>query len=116
MRYSLSIVFFVVFSAVTLLTSCAPTTTTETKPERPTYTLWFDTANRVHRTAFQNEATWRPTWVIIQNGDVVLERNALNETIYQYFRNEPGIYTIYLKAWTGQRYEVASNVVSYRLE
>ena len=99
-----------------LLVGCAPTATTAPSTERPTYTLWFDAANRIHRTALEDESAWQPTWVIIQNGDVVLERSAVGETEYGYFKDEPGIYTVYLKAWTGERYEVASNVVSYRIE
>ena len=101
-----------------LLAGCAPTTSsqTDTSLRQPAFTLWFDDANRVQRTTTKNEEALQPAWVIVQNGDVVLERNAIGETVYRYFKDEEGVYTIYLKVWTGERYEVASNVVSYRIE
>ena len=101
--------------SISLLAGCAPAAA-PTQEVGPTYTLWFDTANRIHRTLVENESRWQPTWVIIQNGDVVLERSAMDEAVYTYFKDEPGIYTVYLKAWTGESYEVASNVVSYQIE
>ena len=101
-----------------LLASCVPTTSSQADSslQQPAFTLWFDAANRVHRTTLQNEASLQPTWVIVQDGDVVLEQSAVGKTIYTYFKDEPGLYTLHLEAWTGERFEVASNVVSYKLE
>lgn len=111
MRY-----FLFVLSSL-LLAGCAPTTSSQTDASlQQPFTLWFDAANRVHRTTLQNEEALQPTWVIIQNGDVVLEQSAVGETVYTYFEDEPGLYTLHLEAWTGERFEVASNVVSYRIE
>lgn len=56
------------------------------------------------------------TWVIVYNGDIVLERNAEDETQYKYFSEEPGIYTVYLKAWIDGGYKTVSNVISYELK
>lgn len=55
------------------------------------------------------------TWVIMHNGEIVLERNAENETQYKYFGTESGNYTVYLKAWIDSGYKTISNVVTYTI-
>lgn len=56
------------------------------------------------------------TWVIVFDGETVLEKNALNETQYKYFRQDPGIYTIYITAFIDGAYRVISNIISYKIE
>ena len=81
----------------------------------PFVTIYVDETNAIHRNVIQNEEDWKLTWVIQHNGEVVLERNALSETKYRYFRNEPGLYTVYIKGWVGKRYQPLSNIVSYEI-
>ena len=57
--------------------------------ERPYFTLWLDPSAKLHRTASADESEWKPTWVIVRNGEVLLKRNAIGETAYRYFRNDP---------------------------
>ena len=83
--------------------------------DRPKYKLWINESSKVYRNAFDDELKWNIAWVILYNGNEVLSRNASNETSYNYFRNDPGTYTIYLEAWLGDGYEVVSNVVSYSI-
>lgn len=53
------------------------------------------------------------TWVITENGRTVLERNAINETSYRYYRFQTGAtYTIHLKAHINGAYHVVSNTVT----
>jgi hypothetical protein len=49
-------------------------------------------------------------WVIDGEGFSALERNALSETHYRYFR--AGRYTVVLKAWDGEKYAPVSNAVA----
>ena len=81
----------------------------------PFVTIYVDEENTIHRNVIQNEEDWKLTWVIQHNGEVVLERNALSETKYRYFRKEPGLYTVYIKGWVGKRYQPLSNIVSYEI-
>jgi len=46
----------------------------------------------------------------------VLQKNALGETSYRYFRDDAGVYTVFLKVWVGDRYQAASNVESYKID
>jgi len=71
-----------------------------------------DQNNIINRTEVQNGAN-SLTWVIMYNGRIVLERNALNETQYEYFQHQPGVYTIYMEDWYNGEYRVISNVISY---
>lgn len=55
-------------------------------------------------------------WVIEKDGQIVLERNAENETRYQYFSNSLGSsFRVWLKKFINGQYEVVSNVVSYEV-
>ncbi|MFV1985009.1 MAG: GEVED domain-containing protein [Thiohalomonadales bacterium] len=56
------------------------------------------------------------TWVIEQDGVIVLQRNAANELNYSYFNNTPGSqYRIWLKQFINNQYKVVSNTVSYNI-
>lgn len=56
------------------------------------------------------------TWRVVENGNVVLERNAIGELSYNYFGNQPGChYEISLLGYFNG-YEVISNVIEYDFE
>ncbi len=77
--------------------------------------IWLDEKNTVHRTGAGDDID-SLTWEIIYNGERVLSRNAISETEYKYFGNEPGTYTIYMTSFIDGSYKVVSNVVSYTIE
>lgn len=77
--------------------------------------IWIDEENNIHRTGVGNDVD-SLHWEIIYNGERVLSRNALNETVYQYFRSDPGTYTIYVKSFVDGSYKIVSNVISYSIE
>lgn len=53
-------------------------------------------------------------WVIEQDGNVVLQRNAANELNYTYFNNTPGsLYRVWLQMYIDGSYQVVSNIVEY---
>jgi hypothetical protein len=53
-------------------------------------------------------------WVIEEDGQVVLERNAADELSYTYFANSTGSsYRIWLKQFIDGEYKVVSNIVNY---
>ncbi len=79
-------------------------------------TIAVDPNNTVHRTPSKNKTNATSTWVIIKDGNVVLKRAADKELTYKYFRQEPGIYTVYVEKFIEGAYRAASNVVSYRIE
>ncbi|PKM34117.1 MAG: hypothetical protein CVV08_03240 [Gammaproteobacteria bacterium HGW-Gammaproteobacteria-12] len=54
------------------------------------------------------------TWVIEEEGDVVLERNAANELAYTYYRFDPAKgYRVWLTRFENGYYQRVSNVVRY---
>lgn len=56
------------------------------------------------------------TWVIEEDGNIVLERNAANELQYTYFNNKPGSsYLVWLKMFINGQYEIVSNIVEYEV-
>ena len=69
----------------------------------------------VNRTPVQYDNGNLMHWVVMHDGEVVLKRNARNETQYRYFRRAPGVYTIYLALFIDGSYRPISNVVSYKL-
>ena len=77
--------------------------------------IWVDEQNTVHRTGVDSSVT-SLGWVVLYNGEEVLSRNALNETAYKYYRDNPGTYTIYMDSFIDGSYKVVSNVVSYFIE
>ncbi|QTS85423.1 hypothetical protein JLK41_19165 [Ectopseudomonas khazarica] len=54
------------------------------------------------------------TWVIEEEGNIVLERNAANELAYTYYRFDPAKrYRVWLKRFQNGYYQRVSNVVRY---
>jgi hypothetical protein len=83
--------------------------------KRPEFTLWLDRSYTVYRNGIDGESNWKPVWVVLYNGEVVLRRNAVGETSYKYFRSLPGTYSVYVEVWVEDHYQVGSNIVSYYL-
>lgn len=54
-------------------------------------------------------------WVIVCDGEQLLDRNAENETSYKYFGEDPGNYEVYLNAFISGQYVPVSNVLSYTI-
>ena len=53
-------------------------------------------------------------WVIVKNGNVVLQRNAANELSYTYYSNTSGsTIQVYLQQFIGGYYQPVSNTVQY---
>lgn len=53
-------------------------------------------------------------WVVEEDGQVVLERNAANEMNYTYYGNNPGSsYRVWLEMFVDGEYQVVSNIVEY---
>lgn len=77
----------------------------------PLYQLTVDANQNLTRTQGTHNML---TWVIEQDGSIVLERNALNELTYRYFGYKPGKrYRSWLKAFIEGRYQRVSPVVTY---
>lgn len=77
----------------------------------PLYQLSVDGSQNLTRT--QGTHTML-TWVIEEDGQIVLERSAENELSYHYFAYTPGKrYRTWLKAFIDGRYQRVSPVVSY---
>ncbi|MDI6524305.1 GEVED domain-containing protein [Pseudomonas otitidis] len=77
----------------------------------PLYQLSVDGSQNLTRT--QGTHTML-TWVIEEDGQIVLERSAENEESYHYFAYTPGKrYRTWLKAFIDGRYQRVSPVVSY---
>lgn len=77
----------------------------------PLYQLSVDGSQNLTRT--QGTHTML-TWVIEEDGQIVLERSAENELSYHYFTYTPGKrYRTWLKAFIDGRYQRVSPVVSY---
>ncbi|MBD5130331.1 MAG: hypothetical protein HDT43_10505 [Ruminococcaceae bacterium] len=80
--------------------------------------------NPVEITIDDNHTVTRPEvegyrnlgWVVIYNGEQVLDRNAENELSYTYFYTAPGEYEIYLNAFVQGQYVPISNTVSYTIQ
>lgn len=80
------------------------------------HTIAIAEDNTVHRTTSKNPGDAKLTWVIIKDGNVVLKRSADKEDAYRYFRQEPGVYTVYVEKFIDGAYRAVSNIVSYRIE
>ncbi len=53
-------------------------------------------------------------WLVVKDGNVVLQRNAANEISYRYFSNTPGSnISVYLQQFRGGMYVPVSNTVTY---
>ena len=76
------------------------------------YQVTLDASRKIMRSGVLGE---KLTWVIVQNGMIVLERNAANELSYTYYDNRIGNeYFVYLHKWGGTHYVRVSNIVGYR--
>lgn len=77
----------------------------------PLYQLSVDGSQTLTRTQGTHNML---TWVIEQDGSIVLERNATNELSYRYYGYSAGKrYRSWLKAFIDGRYQRVSPVVSY---
>ena len=75
------------------------------------YDLTIDSTYTLHRSGELGDSM---SWVVIKNGNVVLQRNAANELSYKYYSNTPGsTIEVYLQAWAGSSYEQISESVIY---
>ena len=83
--------------------------------EVPSITIRVDESNKIHRTILDNESKWNPTWVVKKNGEIVIEVNAIGNSSYRYFRKDPGVYTVYVKAWVKDHYQPISNIETYTI-
>lgn len=53
-------------------------------------------------------------WVVEENGQVVLQRNAANELTYTYYNNTEGNhYRVWLQKFVDGNYQIVSNIVEY---
>lgn len=81
-------------------------------PRAENYKLWLGPDQKINRSGVLNESL---TWVIVQDGEIVLERLASNELSYTYYNNVSGHeYFAYLQQWGGNYYVRVSNIVGYR--
>lgn len=77
----------------------------------PLYQLSVDSSQTLTRTQGTHNML---TWVIEQDGSIVLERNALNELSYRYYGYSASKrYRSWLKAFIDGRYQRVSPIVSY---
>lgn len=84
----------------------------EERPRAMPYTLWLEGTDRIHRSGTLGESL---TWVVVEDGEIVLGRNASNELSYTYYANQTGReYFVYLEQWGGKHYVRVSNIVAYR--
>jgi hypothetical protein len=81
----------------------------------PFITIAVGDSLRISRT-LEPEGLSPVNWVILFDGEEVLQRNALNETQYTYHGQTPGVYTIYVAAFIDRAYRVISNIISYKIE
>lgn len=78
------------------------------------YQLSVDSAHHLIRSGLIGEPL---TWVIEQDGVVVLERYASSELDYTYFDNTTGShFRVWLKQYINGAYERVSNVVEYKVD
>lgn len=81
-------------------------------PMEELYEVSLDASRKITRSGVIGE---RLAWVVVQNGTIVLERNAENELSYTYYDNRVGNeYFVYLHKWGGTHYVRVSNIVGYR--
>ena len=78
-------------------------------------TIWLDDENHVHRTGVESNVT-NLSWVLMLDGKVILEKNCLFETEYEYYRDDPGTYVFYVESFIDGGYKVVSNEVTYTIE
>ncbi|MGP0172482.1 GEVED domain-containing protein [Pseudomonas sp. NCHU5208] len=75
------------------------------------YQLSIDDARQITRSGSLNEPL---TWVIEEEGNIVLERNAANELTYTYYRFDPSKrYRVWLTRFENGYYQRVSNVIRY---
>jgi hypothetical protein len=76
------------------------------------YELSLDASRKITRSGTLGEPL---SWVVVQNGTIVLERIAADELSYTYYNNRAGNeYFVYLHKWGGTHYVRVSNIVGYR--
>lgn len=82
------------------------------------YTLTLKDDHTVVRDEVPGHRSRNLTWRVIYEGEIVLGRNAENETEYKYFRSDPGRYKIYLTEFSSEfgGYIRVSNEVEYTIE
>lgn len=87
----------------------------EISAPQPVAELWLDKEFTVHRGELTPAGHARSlTWVIQENGNTVLERNAENEFSYRYYALKPGNeYVIFLKAYYAGAYHPVSESVTF---
>lgn len=90
---------------------------TPTPPLEEAFTLTLNSdysITRTKRDGFRNIG-----WHIERNGEVILDRNAENETYlntkYQWLKGNRGSFTIYLTAYVDGSYQRVSNIIEYTL-
>jgi hypothetical protein len=75
------------------------------------FTLTLDQMNQLRRNGQPGDQV---SWVIEQDGQIVLQRNASNEMTYSYFNNTPGsTYRVWLEMYLNGQYQIVSNIVEY---
>ncbi|MEJ2463866.1 MAG: GEVED domain-containing protein [Candidatus Thiodiazotropha sp.] len=75
------------------------------------FTLTVDQLNQVRRNGQPGDLV---SWVIEEDGQIVLERNASDEMTYSYFNTVPGSsYRIWLQMYLNGQYQAVSNIVEY---
>lgn len=81
----------------------------------PYVEIWMDKDYAISRSSEEN-GQGSLSWVIVYNGEVVLQRNAEGEMSYTYFQTEKGAYAVYMTDFVDGQYRVISNVISYHIE
>lgn len=81
----------------------------------PYVEIWMDKDYTINRTSEEN-GQGNLGWVVVYNGEVVLQRNAEGEMSYSYFGTDKGAYVIYMTDFVDGQYRVISNVIAYNIE
>ncbi len=76
--------------------------------------LNVDTDATIFWGAITNDNRTGTSLVIEKNGTIAMKWNARDKTNYMYFNKSAGTYKVWMEQAIGGRYEVISNVVSYR--
>ena len=75
------------------------------------YTLSVDGSYQITRTGNLGDNL---TWVIVKDGNIVLQRNAANELSYKYYINTSGSnFEVYFHQFIDGYYQIVSNTVQY---
>jgi hypothetical protein len=82
-------------------------------PEQTQYELVVDQSYQLSRNGQLGD---RVMWVVEEDGKIVLQRNASNETTYTYFNHKPGsTYRAWLQQYIDGTYQTVSNEVTYSI-